>query len=223
MFGFCQELLVHPCKPPCSISCRSGWTILEFGGADLWKLTISLGSLFSPGPHPVGLFQVGPWMGQILVSWNLGLWSCFLLCAFLLRSWTPPSHGHCSFTSPVSPSLFVNVKASRALLLVGSSVTFVRDLWINAFPKHFALLVPCSAAPPADTRMVKVPHEDQGLQTWSFWQLSEEGLFYFFLIRGSVADTQDNFAHVVLPQQLPVNSSSIPRQRSLFHSCCCLT
>lgn len=120
------------------------------------------------------------------------------------------------------PSLFVSMRSSRAPLLVGSSITLVRDLSINALPKPFALFVPCSAAPPADTRMVKVPHEDQGLQTWRFFQLSEEGLFYFFLIRGSIADTQNNFAHVVLLQQLPVASSSIPRQSSMLHSCCCL-
>lgn len=53
--------------------------------------------------------------------------------------------------------------------------------------------MPYCLAPPVDIRMDEVSHEDQGLQTWGFFQLSKEGLIYFFLLI-----RRNNFTNVVL-------------------------
>lgn len=39
--------------------------------------------------------------------------------------------------------------------------------------------MPYCGAPPADTMVVKVLQEDQGLQMWRFIQLSKQGLSFF--------------------------------------------
>lgn len=47
-----------------------------------------------------------------------------------------------------------------------------------------------SVVPPADIRVMEVPHEDQGLQTRGWSYLSVDGLIQSFsLVRWPVADT----------------------------------
>lgn len=54
----------------------------------------------------------------------------------------------------------------------------------------------CCFVSPADIEVFNVHGEDQGLQIWCCFQLSEEGLLYFFLTRQSVTGTHHNAAHV---------------------------
>lgn len=88
-----------------------------------------------------------------------------------------------TFTSQTSPSFFVSMRSSRASSLVGSSMT-CQEVYHQCTPETFWIACTHCAVLPAAIRMVKVPHEDQGLWTWGFIQ---KGLIYFFLTFNSTA------------------------------------
>jgi len=81
--------------------------------------------------------------------------------------------------------------------------------------------VPCCVVPPADLGVVKAHHEDERLRMGGLFQLSEEGLIYFLLIRWSVSDTHYNITCADLPSypDLSGDSAPIPTQRSMHFSC----
>lgn len=51
------------------------WTILELGEGKTFNCPELL---FSPGPSSMGFLLAGPWTGQRLLCWNLGLRGCYL-------------------------------------------------------------------------------------------------------------------------------------------------
>lgn len=73
-----------------------------------------LGSLSLPGVYPVGFFQADPWRGRSLLSWSPS-WV----------SWSLQPGVPLTFTSPVSLSLFVGVRSSRAPVCTDSSISCV--------------------------------------------------------------------------------------------------
>lgn len=97
---------------------------------------------------------------------------------------------------------------------VGSLTTCAGKVVIRALQELPRLLVPCFIIlPPA---IVWVPHKDAGLWTWGFFHLSEGLIYYFFLIRRSIADTHYNSIHIRLPIPGPLQGKSC--QKSIYKS-----
>lgn len=63
-----------------------GGSALEFGGGNPWTLTSYLGPVFPAEDHPMGPFQEDLWKAQSLISWSIGLWSCFLPSSLTSRA-----------------------------------------------------------------------------------------------------------------------------------------
>lgn len=72
---------------------------------------------------------------------------------------------------------------------------------------------------PSSCHVVQDPREDLSLQTWDFFQLSEEGIIYFFLI-SSLQQTPKTMSSTN-PNLLSAGPSSIPKQ-NFTYPCCSL-
>lgn len=101
-----------------------------------WSLSIKQLSLTPPslqGSVPWGCLQAGPQRDQSLLSRMPGLWSCFF---FLSPSYwcCECQQDHCNFRLPVtfmslrSPPFLLSMRSSTECLIVGSSITWVRNL-----------------------------------------------------------------------------------------------
>ena len=114
--------------------------------------------------------------------------SCSLPCSLLSGTSTLLSRARYSIPDQLFLVLTYDVLKDRPphwLLSHRSQEGVVSEL-----QKPPGWLSPCCVAPSVNTGIVQVCHEDQGLQTWGFFQVSEEGLIYFLcLIRRSTADT----------------------------------
>lgn len=86
MFEFCQELLVHLFNLPATLA----WCSAHQGRL---FLNLEEGILEN---QPAILLIASAWTDQNLFSKGPGLLSCYLFCSFLIPSWIPSSHGHCS-------------------------------------------------------------------------------------------------------------------------------
>lgn len=70
-----------------------------------------------------------------------------------------------------------------------------QEFFNNALQKPPGLSVSCWVALPADNGVIQVPQEDQSLRTAVCFQLSEEGLaYFFFLTRQPMADLHNRTA-----------------------------
>ena len=95
-----------------------------------------------------------------------------------------------TFTFSTSSSLFFSTRSSRAPLLARSSTTCISKLSLTLCRN----LQDCMCLVfPADVRVIEVPHENQGLWLWGWFQLLVEGLIYFlFLVRWPVVHMHNN-------------------------------
>ena len=93
---------------------------------------------------------------------------------------------------PVTPPDLVSVRFVKYSLTWSSSSEGKVKFWSFSFlsvswtPPPPRFLVPCSISLPTGIGVAQAAHEDEDLPKWGFFQLSEEGIIYFFLIRWSV-------------------------------------
>lgn len=135
MFAFCQELLIHACRP----STIFAWFLAHWDALVLSLEEVILGYqpalliLFSPRLSLTELFQAGLWTGQSLLSWSPGLWS-----------W--PSH---PWQFCLICKSYVHQSTSPHLLLDHPC----QEVVISALQKPSGLLVRCCVVPPTDVRV----------------------------------------------------------------------
>lgn len=122
MSEFCQELLFHLFNLPATLA----WCSAHQGRPFLNLEEVILEN------QPAILLIASAWTDQSLLSRGPGLLSCYLFCSFLIPSWIPSSHGHCSHycSSLHIPDHFVLIfkceRPNRASSHIVSLITHVR-------------------------------------------------------------------------------------------------
>lgn len=115
-------------------------------------------------------FQAYLWAGQSLFSWSPVLWFGNLFCSLLSGFWTPLFHGRCRqcWLWPSWTFTFLFVILCRNFPSPPWFLFCLCQEITNALQKLPGLLLCCFSrsyvVPLVDIRMVKILHEDKGLQ-----------------------------------------------------------